>query len=385
MSRRSWVIAAIIASLLASTAYWYAGSRSTDVTKLGKGQAAIPVNVAPVKVSDLPVVLELVGRGEAYESVSLRARIDGQVATVVFSPGQHVRAGDELIRLDDGDFALRLRQAEASAGRSEAQLAKAQTDTRRHVALRERGFVSDEKVNDVRTAEAVLAATLRADRAAVDLARAQLSYTSIRAPFAGVVGARLVFPGAAVKINDTVLAVLNRVRPLYVSFSVPEKYLPRLRKAIGGGRSDCRPVACLKVGITIPGDAGRPFVGEARFIDNTVDTGTGTIQMKAVVENDQEALTPGQFLNVSLTLDTLAQAVVVPNEAIQHGPAGPFLYAVNSEDAAEVRPVEVAASFAGMSAVTGAVQPGELVVTDGHLRLAPGSKVQVRPPTAVRP
>jgi multidrug efflux system membrane fusion protein len=232
MSRRFALILLAIVLLLAASAAWYGASRSADAAKSAKEPPAVPVSVMAATTGDLPVVLEVVGRGEAYESVSLKARVDGQVATVPFSPGQRVRAGDELVRLEASDFALRLRQAEANVGRSEALLAKAQADTRRTVALRERGFVSDEKVNDTRTAEAVLVATLRADRAAADLARAQLSYTSIRAPFAGIVGARLVSPGAAVKVNDTVLVVLNRVRPLYVSFSVPERHLPRLRRDV---------------------------------------------------------------------------------------------------------------------------------------------------------
>jgi len=387
MSRRSWWGAALLLSLVAIAAYGYRVSSRTDANTPAKVPPPVPVSVALATVSDLPVVLEVVGRGEAYETVSLKSRVDGQVAAVVFSPGQRVRAGDELVRLDPADLTLRLRQAEASLGRSAAQLSKAQMDSARQAALRERGFISDEKVNDTRTVEAVTAATLRADRAAVELARAQLSYTTIRAPFAGVVGAHLVFPGAAVKLNETVLAVVNRVRPLYVTFSVPEKHLPRLRQALarGGGAASCRRPACLQVEVTVPGETGRRFGGELRFIDHAVDTATGTIQLKAVVDNDDEALTPGQFLNVALTLDTLRQAVVVPNQAIQHGPEGPFLFAVNAEGSAEVRRIGVGASFAGVTAVSGAIQAGERVVTDGQLRLSPGSKVHATPEASSLP
>ncbi|HMW63134.1 efflux RND transporter periplasmic adaptor subunit [Accumulibacter sp.] len=379
MSRRFWLSAALLVTLVAFSAYWYGASRTPDASKPAKGQPPVPVSVARATTRDLPVLLEVVGRGEAYATVSLKARVDGQVAAVVFSPGQHVRAGDELVRLDGTDFALRVRQAEANLGRSAAQLSKARRDSGRQIALRERGFISDEKVNETRTAEAVIDATLRADRAAVDLARAQLSYATVRAPFAGVVGAHLVFPGAAVKLNDTVLAVVNRVRPLYVSFSVPERHLPRLRQALARGGASCRPAACLQVEVTVPGEASRRFVGAVRFIDNAVDTTTGTIQVKAVVANDDEALTPGQFLNVALTLDTLKQAVVVPSQAIQQGPEGPFLFAVNGEGVAEVRRIGVGASFAGVTAVSGTIQSGEQVVIDGQLRLAPGSKVQIAP------
>ncbi len=294
----------------------------------------------------------------------------------MFTEGRHVRQGEELIRLDATDFTLRLRQAEANTLRDEAQLAKARADTLRYLALQGRGFVSEEKVNEMRTTEAVAMAVLRADQAAVDLARSQLSYATIRAPFAGVVGARLVFPGGAVKANETVLAVINRVRPLYVSFSVPEKYLPRLRGTLataGCGRGEC-----LKVSVGIPGSKEGRLAGEVRFIDHSVDTATGTILIKAVVDNQNEALTPGQFLDLGLALETLKNAITVPSEALQQGPEGPFVFVVDALGTAEVRRVDVVASQGGLTALARGIQAGETVVTDGQLRLAPGVKVQAR-------
>lgn len=356
--------------------YWYFGPRQPDSGPAAKESPPVPVVLSRAVVKDMPIILEVVGRGEAYESVSLKSRVDGQVASVVFVEGQHVTRGDELIRLDATDFTLRLRQAEANVARDEAQLAKASADTRRYLALRDRGFVSEEKVNEMRTGEAVAGAALRADQAAVDLARSQLSYTSIRAPFAGVIGARLVYPGAAVKLNETVLAVINRVQPLYVGFSVPERHLSRLRTAMTGG--GCQSAGCLKVSVGIPGDAARRFDGEARFIDNAVDPATGTIHMKAVVDNRDEVLTAGQFLNVSLTLDTLRDSVVVPDAAVQQGPEGPLVFVVNAQGIAEVRKVEVAASAGGLTALSKGVQSGESVVTDGQLRLAAGARVQAK-------
>ncbi|WP_300453634.1 efflux RND transporter periplasmic adaptor subunit [Accumulibacter sp.] len=365
----------MLTALGLGASYWYLTHRPAE-TAPGKEPPPVPVRLSRAVVENMPVILEVIGRGEAYESVSLKSRVDGQVAAVVFTEGQHVRQGDELIRLDKVDFTLRLRQAEANVARDEAQLGKARADTTRYMALRDRGFVSEEKVNEMRTSEAVVGAALRADRAALDLARSQLSYTSLRAPFAGVVGARLVSPGAAVKANDTVLAVINRVRPLYVSFSVPEKHLPRLRAAMAQEDSGCR--GCLKVSVGLPGDRTRQFEGEARFIDNAVDVATGTIQLKAVLDNRNEALTPGQFLNVGLTLDTLRAAVVVPNEAVQQGPDGPLVFVVNAQRTVEVRKVEVVTSSGGLTAVTRGVQAGENVVTDGHLRLSPGATVQAK-------
>jgi len=332
----------------------------------------VPVATAQATARDVPLAVDVVGRAEAFESVTLKARVDGQVAAVLFTEGQRVAQGEVLVRLDPTDFTARVRQAEASVARDEALLAKAHADTLRYVALKGRNFVSEEKVNEVRTGEAAAAATLRADQAALDLARAQLSYATVRAPFAGVVGARLVFPGSAIKTNDTALAVVNRVRPLLVSFSVPEKHLPRLRAALAAGKD----IGALKVAVSLPGDSAHRFEGAVRFLDNAVDAATGTIQMKAELPNVDEKLTPGQFLSVSLQLDTLRQAVTVPNEAVQQGPEGNFIFVVKADSSVEVRKVEAGASTGGLTVVAKGLQAGETVVTDGQLRLTPGARIR---------
>ena len=343
----------------------------------------VPVTTAQASTQDVPVSLQVVGRAEAYESVALKSRVDGQVAAVLFTEGQHVKQGDILLRLDPADFTARLQQAEASVARDEALLAKARADTARYVALKNRNFVSEEKVNDIRTNEAAATAALRADKAAVDLARAQLAYATIRAPFSGVVGARLVFPGSSVKINDTTLAVVNRVRPLLITFSVPEKYLPRLRAAMQGeaGKS----AAGMKVGVSLPNDKSTRIEGQVRFLDNAVDTASGTIMMKAILPNDDEKLTPGQFLNVSLRLDTLANAVTVPNEAVQQGAEGNFIFVVREDSSVEVRKIETATSEGGITAISKGLQAGETVVTDGQLRLTPGARIKTKDPAATSP
>ena len=330
----------------------------------------VPVTADKAVARDIPVTLQVVGRAEAFESVAMKSRVDGQVAAVLFTEGQHVNQGDVLIRLDPTDFATRLQQAEATAARDEALIAKMRADTARYTALKERNFVSEEKVNDIRTNEAAAAANLRASKAAVEVARLQLSYATIRAPITGIVGSRLVFPGSAVKANDVTVAVVNRVRPLLVSFAVPEKHLPQLRAA--------RQAGTLKVDVTQTGDASQRFEGTVRFIDNAVDTSTGTILLKAELPNRDETLTPGQFLNVSLLLDTLRQAVTVPSRAVQQGADGNFLYAVKDDSSVEMRRVETLASEEDVTAVRGAIQIGETIVTDGHLRLTPGAKVRVK-------
>ena len=356
--------ALLLAGLLSLTACSKSGPEKKT------GQAAVPVAAAKAVARDIPVILQAVGRAEAFESVSLKARVDGQVASIEFTEGQHVNRGDVLIRLDPTDFAARLQQAEATVARDEALVAKMRADTTRYAALKDRNFVSEEKVNDVRTNEAAAVANLRASKAAAEVARLQWSYATLRAPITGVVGARLVFPGSAVKANDNVVAVVNRIRPLLVSFSVPERHLPQLRAA--------RQAGSLKVDVTQPGDSSQHFTGNIRFIDNAVDAGTGTILLKAELPNQDERLTPGQFLNVALLLDTLRQAVTVPDSAVQQGAEKKFVYVVNGDGSVELRQVETVASADGFTALRGHVEPGETVITDGHLRLVPGAKVKIK-------
>ena len=361
-------LAAAILVVLGAGAYWFAGSGKSNAGKAPP--PPVPVLAAKAELGSMPVLFDTVGRAEAYEGVTLKSRLDGQVASVAYTEGQQVKAGDVLVRLDPGDYNARLLQAEANLARDEAQRAKTRADVERYVSLRARGFVSEEKVNEVRTSAAAAEATVKADQAAVELARLQLSYTVIRAPFAGVVGARLVFPGSAVKTNDTALAVVNRVKPIYVTFSVPERHLPQLRGALADG--------AMKVSIALPGQPKTAVEGSVRFIDNAVDATTGTILMKAVLDNADAQLTPGQFLNVSMRLRQLDEAVLVPAEAIQQGAGGNFLYAVKEDSTVEVRKVEVIATYGGRAALAGGVAAGETVVTDGQLRLAPGTTVRIK-------
>lgn len=229
------LIAFVLIALLGG-GYVYWSNQKTGQPTANNAPPPVPVIVAQAKNGEMPVLLNVVGRAEAYEGVTVKSRLDGQVASVPYTEGQAVKQGDVLVRLDPADFAAKVAQAEAVVARDQAQLAKAKADLERYQGLRARGFVSDEKVNELRTNEAAAQATLKADQAALDLARLQLSYTTIRAPFSGIVGARLVFPGSTVKINDTALAVVNRVDPLYVTFAVPERHLLGLRRRSARGR-----------------------------------------------------------------------------------------------------------------------------------------------------
>lgn len=338
-----------------------------------KGKPPVPVTVAQAVGRDMPVTLEVVGRGEAYETVTLKSRVDGQVLDVRFAEGKPVAKGEVLARLDPDDYQARVRQAEATLARDQALLNKARADVTRYQSLLEQQFVSQEKVADMRAAAAAAAATVNADLAALDLARQQLAYTTIRAPFAGVVGARLVHPGASVKINETELAVVNRVRPLYVSFAVPEKHLPAIQAARARGD--------LGVEIRLPDGGAAVAGGKVVFLDNAVDPATATLRMKAEIANHganaDGGLAPGQFLIVSLRLDTLRDAVTVPAEAVQQGPEGSFVYVLEGEGV-RMRRVSLAQTRDGLAAIAEGLAAGETVVTDGHSRLTPGAKVKVK-------
>lgn len=352
------------------TATWYYSKAEVPAAgKKGQGSPAVPVRLAQAAMRDMPLKLAITGRTEAYETVTLKSRVEGQVQSVVFTEGQHVRQGDVLLRLDPADFQARLNQAEANLARSRAQTAKARADVERYIALREKGFVSEEKVSEMRTAAAATESTANADAAAAELARLQHSYTVVKAPFSGIVGAKLVFPGTAVKVNETALVVINRVNPLYVGFAVAEKYLPQLQAAMrSGGRS-------MKAAITLPGGTGS-WQGDVRFIDNGVDTATGTIQLKAIVPNADEKLAPGQFVGVSLVLDTLKDAVVIPAEAVQQGTGGSFLFVAKEDGTVEVRKVRIAAMQQEFAIIAEGLAAGEAVVTEGQLRLTAGARIK---------
>lgn len=357
----------LVAVLAASGASWYYARPETPATgKPGQAPQPVPVTLAKAVSQDMPLRLDVSGRTEAYATVTLKSRVDGQVHSVPFTEGQHLRQGDVLLRLDPADLQAKLDQAAANLAKSQAQQAKTRADVERYIALRAKGFVSEEKVGEMRTAAAAAESGARADAAAAELARLQLSYTTIKAPFAGVVGAKLVFPGAAVKVNETTLAVVNRVRPLYVGFAVAEKHLPQLQAAM---RSEKK---AMKAAISLHG--GSAWEGDVRFLDNGVDVATGTIQLKAVVGNEDESLAPGQFVNVSLVLDTLKDAVVIPAEAVQQGAEGSYLFVAKEDGTVDLRKVRVGSVQKQLAIIAEGLAAGETVVTEGQLRLTAGAR-----------
>jgi multidrug efflux system membrane fusion protein len=386
---------------------------------------AVPVGAAVAEQRMVPVQVTTVGTVQAYTTVGVKPQVAGQIARVHFTEGHEVKRGDLLFTIDPRPLEAALRQAEANLGRNraaqrqaEAALAQRQAEVsqaqanlerdlaqqenarvqeKRYAALLDKELIAREQYDQVRTAMATMNATVQANRAAVENARAaaraaeamvdnaraaiqsdeaavetarlQLGYTAIRAPMGGRTGNLLVQAGNVVKANEGDLVVIAQVRPIYVSFAVPQQHLPAVKQFQADSRLtvEARP------------DAAAPGVqGTVTFMNNTVDPATGTIQLKATFPNSDGALWPGQFVDVALTLTT-ESAVVVPAQAVQPGQQGPFVFVVKADSTVESRPVKVGRRLAREVAIEQGLKAGERVVTDGQLRLVPGARVEIKP------
>lgn len=345
-------------------------AKSGGAGKAGGPQGPVPVTVARVTQQSVPVRIQAVGAAEAYATVAIKARVDGQIVDVRFREGQEVRSGSVLFNLDPRPFDAALKQAEANHQRDLAQQAQAQRQEARYLELLEKNFISKEGYAQYKTGAETAGAAVLASKAALENARLQLEYTTIRAPIDGYTGRIQIQKGNLVKANDAApLVVLNQVHPINVSFAVPEQALSSVRRQMVAGP--------LQVEATPP-DAAKPVVGKLVFIDNAVDTTTGTIKLKALFENRDDALWPGQFVTVSLRLFEGKDALTVPSRAVQTGPNGQYVFVVKPDMSVEVRPVTVQRSEGDLAVISTGLSKAEQVVTQGQLRLSPGAKVVVK-------
>ena len=329
-----------------------------------------PVTTGTATLATVPVEVHAIGNVEAYSTVSVKAQVAARIEKAYFTEGKDVRKGDLLFTLDRRPFDVALQQAEANLAKDQAQLENAGAESGRYKELFDEGIVSKEQYDSMRTNADALAASVRADKAAIDKARIDLSYCTIESPIDGRTGAVLVHPGNLVKDNDAALVVLNQIHPIYVTFSVPEQHLADIKRYQAG--------APLKVEASAPNEEQAVSTGMLSFIDNTVDSTTGTIKLKATFQNPDNRLWPGQFVNVALTLMTQASAVVVPSQAVQTGQAGQYVFVVKQDKTAELRPVIAGNSIAGRTVIQKGVAAGETLITDGQMRVVPGMKVAVR-------
>ena len=334
-----------------------------------QGAGAVPVTVADVVQKAMPVTLRTFGTVEAYETATIKSQVGGLVTNVHFQEGQDLHAGDQLFSLDARPAQAALRQAEANLDKDKAQSDNATKEAGRQDELLKKGFAAEDARDQAHTVALAMNATVQADEAAVENARLMLEYCTVRAPFDGRAGARLVDPGNVVMANETVLLVLNRITPARVSFAVPQQELPRLMPASNG----------LLVKAMIGGDTNLPETGTVTFINNEVDKTTGTLQVKGTFTNEAKRLWPGQFVRVELTLVVETNALVVPSSAVLTGQKGTYLYVVKPNQTVEDRVVSVNRIMDEDTVLTpGGIAAGERVVTDGQLRLAPGIKVEIK-------
>jgi multidrug efflux system membrane fusion protein len=343
---------------------------SSAAEKKAAGGPAIPVMVVPVALKTVPLRVEAIGNVEPYKTVSIKARVDGQIVKVFFTDGQEVKEGQPLFQLDPRPFQASLQQAEAALLRDKAQLDRAKKQQERYQDLLHKNFVSPDAYAQFVTNADTAAAAVHASEAALENARLQLEYSTIRAPIGGRTGKIMIQLGNLVKANDTVsLVVINQVAPVYLSFAVPEQYLGPIRKYMADGK--------LPVEARVQGVEGSA-VGELAFIDNTVDAGTGTVRLRAVFQNKDRALWPGQFVTAAVTLREQHDALVVPSQAVQTGPKGSFVFVIKPDLAAEVRDVVVERVEGAQSIISKGLSASERVVVNGQSRLVSGARVSIK-------
>jgi multidrug efflux system membrane fusion protein len=334
------------------------------------GPPAVPVTVAQVVVKTLPVRLTAIGNVEAYTTVAVKARVDGQIDSVHFKEGDEVKQGALLFQIDPRPLEATLQQALAAMLRDKALLDRAKAQDERYKDLLAKKFISQDAYEQVRTNSETAAATVRADEAAVESARLQLGYCTIRAPVTGYAGKIMIQRGNLIKANDAgPLVTINQVVPIFVSFSIPEQSLSDVRSYQAKGE--------LKVEAALANSDKPPVDGRITFIDNGTDLTTGTIKLKAEFPNADKALWPGQFVNVSLILREQRDALVLPSAAVQNGPGGQFVFVVKPDKTVEVRPITIARTEGNDTVAAAGVRAGEQVVTVGQLRLSPGARVNV--------
>ncbi|HZT76544.1 MAG TPA: efflux RND transporter periplasmic adaptor subunit [Vicinamibacterales bacterium] len=332
----------------------------------------MPVTVAPVVQKSMPITIQGIGTVIAASTVAVHAQITGELTSVDFKEGEDVQEGQVLLTLDKRPLEAALAQAQAQLVKDRAQAVNARAQAERYQDLLKRGIATREQVDAMVAQAAALDATVDADQANVDNAKVQLQYATIKAPMTGRTGLLQVHPGNLVRANDTQpIVTINKITPVYVSFSIPEAQLPALKRYLA--QSGTLPVSAMP-----PTDEGQPSLGRLNFIDNAVDPTTGTIKIKGTFPNDDRRLWPGQYVNATVTLTQDPSAVVVPSAAVQNGQSGQYVYVVKADKTVEMRTVTIARTAGDQLVVQSGVKGGETVVTDGFLRLVPGSRVSIK-------
>ena len=338
----------------------------------GGESAPVPVAVGQVTQSDVPLFLSGLGNVQGFNTVTIRSRVDGQLEKLSFSEGQEVKEGDVLAQIDPRPFQAALDQAKALRMQNEALLLNAKLDLERDVALFQGKAGTAQKADTQKALVNQLEATLRANDAAIDAAKTQLNYATIRSPISGRTGIRLMDVGNVVRAADpagTGIVVVTQMKPITVLFTLSEQHLPLIQQEAKSGKL---PVFALD-----RGNSMRIATGELSVIDNQIDSTTGTIRLKATFPNEDLKLWPGQFINVRLQVSVRKNALTVPASVVQRGPNGTYAYVVTTGQTAEMRPLSVERIEEGTAIIASGLQSGEKVITDGHYRVQPGGKLKL--------
>jgi multidrug efflux system membrane fusion protein len=379
----TWMVASgvlVVLSLVGWAIYRRAHPATVSAARAasGRGQSEpVPVVEGVVATKDVPIYLDGLGTVQAFNTVTLHSRVDGQLINVAFTEGQEVKSGDVLAQIDPAPYQAALDQVVAKKAQDEAQVANARLDLRRYADLLAKDSITQQIYDTQKALIAQLEATLQADQAAIDSARVNLDYTIIRSPIEGRVGIRLVDRGNIIHAMDAAgLVVLTQLRPISVLFTLPEQALPKLQAQ---GTNTFTVLAFAR------DDTNLLAEGKLAVIDNQIDTTTGTIKLKANFANDHLRLWPGQFVNARLHLSTRTNGVVVPASVVQRGPEGAFAFIVQEDQTVKMRPLQVAQIEHGEALIDEGLEPGERVVVDGQYKLQAGSQVKPVAPPARAP
>jgi len=342
------------------------------------GGLAVPVVAGKVELRDTPIYLDGIGTVQAFNTVTVRAQVEGVLQKVAFTEGQDVNAGDVIAIIDPRPYQAQYDQARAKKAEDEAQLANATLAYKRNLSLLKQGLMDQQTVDTNKASMDQLLASVQADQAAAEQQAVQLGYTTITAPNAGRTGIRLVDQGNVVHPTDANgLVVITQLKPISVMFTLPQQDWPQIQRLSTAGTQ----LAALALG-----DGGTVLDrGVLSVVDNQIDPTTGTIRLKATFPNEKLALWPGQFVNVRLLVQTRSKGIIVPSSVIQRGPQGAYAFVIGADSTVEARPVQVAQIDAGFALIDQGLKPGESVVVDGQYKLQAGSKVTTAVPAANRP
>ncbi|ARP91954.1 multidrug transporter subunit MdtA [Bordetella genomosp. 9] len=334
-------------------------------------EPAVPVRVYPAATKDVNITLPALGTVTAYNTVTVRSRVDGELVQVNFKEGQHVKAGDVLAQIDPRPFNVQLQQALGTQQQNLAQLENARRDLARYQALYKQDSIAKQQVDTQAALVRQYEGTLKSDQAAVDNARLQLTFARITAPISGRLGLRQVDPGNLVSSGDTNgLVVITQTQPIAVIFTLPETQLPDVREQLRAGKT-------LRVDAYDRTNTKRLAAGVLETLDNQIDVATGTVKLKARFDNDDDALFPNQFVNIQLLVETRQGMTVIPNGAIQRGSQGPFVFVAEPDNTVSVRQLKLGPVSGELVVVAEGLKPGDRVVTEGTDRLRAGAKVEV--------